>query len=434
MVHKIPTLEKLQTVPAHTWIWSFFFISPFLWVATYLPEITTYALYFATALLAAAFAWKPSLPKRTNHTFSPSHLFLLLCMMPTVILLLQQKLPIPWSAFIGLLSLTASWIIYQSSQISAVKILASKHFMLLITITAYLYILYALIQAWDLRFFDSERLFPVWSGLTADFTGPLLQRNFEGLFQVLATTIILFHASKQTRPLLLIVAIIPMMGVLLTNSRSSILLLLLVCFLFAFLYRNKRFFLSAFALSFSTAFLLTLLVNYVGIIESNAISSNHLTSPFQRFSSGGIEDRLAIWSIAIDLIREHPILGIGWQNMPAYAVDSSLRIIQESPSLANAISSVTHIANSFSHNVILEFTMSFGIMGLAAIGIIIYHFWSQRTLMPYGLCHHQATSLGNLLALIIFLHSMVSVSITQPFFMILFAFFLAAGTAKEHVT
>ena len=349
-------------------------------------------------------------------------------MIPTVILLLQQTLPIPWSAFIGLLSLTASWIIYQSSQISAVKILSSKHFMLLITITAYLYILYALIQAWDLRFFYSERLFPVWSAITVDFTGPLLQRNFEVLFQVLATTIILFHSSKQTKPLLLIVAVIPMMGVLLTNSRSSILLLILVYFLFAFLHRNKRFFLSAFTLSFSAAFLLTLLVNYIDIIESD-----HLITPFPRFYTGGIENRLAIWSMAIDLIREHPILGIGWQNMPAYAVDSSLRVIQDSPSLANDISSVTHIANSFSHNVILEFTMSFGIMGLAAIGIIIYHFWAQRTLIPYGLYHHQATSLGNLLALIIFLHGMVSVSITQPFFMILFAFFLAAGTAKEDV-
>jgi len=398
-------------------------------VDTPLPEITTYTLYFSTALFAAAFAWDPSLSRKISYTFSPAHLFLLLCIAPTFILLLQQDLPVPWSAFLGLLSITASWLIYQTSKTSAVKTLASKHFMMLFTIVSYLYILYALLQAWDLRFFDAERLFPVWSGLTVDFTGPLLQRNFEGLFQVLATTIILFHASKQTRPLLLIVAIIPMMGVLLTNSRSSIFLLLLVCFLFAFLHRNKRFFLPAFALSFSAAFSLTLLVNHIGIIDSNAITTN----PFQRFSSGGIELRLAIWSIAVDLIREHPMLGIGWQNMPAYAVDSSLHIIQEYPSLANAISRVTHVANNFAHNIILEFAMSFGIMGLAAIGIIMYHFWSQRTLMPYGLCHHQASSLGSLLALIIFLHGMVSISITQPFFMALFAFFLAAGTAREHV-
>jgi len=422
-------LEKSHTPPANTWVWAFFFASPFLWVDTPLPEITAYALGFSTALFAAAFAWEPSLSKQINYTFSPAHLFLLLCITPTFILLLQQELPVPWSAFLGLLSITASWLIYQTSKISAVKTIASKHFMILITISSYLYILYALLQAWDLRFFDAERLFPVWSGLTVDFTGPLLQRNFEGLFQVLTTAIILFHASKQSKPLLLIVAIIPMMGVLLTNSRSSILLLLLLCLLFAFLHRKKSLFISAFSLSFSAAILLTVIVNYIGIVEGNEITTN----PFQRFSTGGIEARLAIWSIAIDLISEHPILGIGWENMPAYAIDSSLRVLQEYPSLANGVSNVNHVANNFAHNIILEFTMSFGIMGFASIGIIMYYFWSHKKSIPLGIFNHRPASLGNLLALIIFLHGMVSISITQPFFMALFAFFLAAGVSKEHV-
>lgn len=412
----------------HAWIWIPFFVAPFLWANTPLDALTANILYFATALFATAWAWNPNCSNKTKNNFFPAYVFLFLCVFPTFILLLQQSLRSPWHAFLGSLYITASWVIYQTSKVSSSRILASKHFLILVTTAAYLYILYSLLQAWDLRFLADDRLFPVWSTRVAFFPGPLMQQNFEGLFLLLSIIMLLFQALKSIKPYHIMASLVPMSGIFLTSSRASLLLLMLTVGLFAYTYRKKHLFLFTLITTLIVALLLAILINYIGIIDNPTYQT---TNPFERFETGGIKERLAIWAMAIDLSLSHPYFGIGWMNMPAYSVDTGLIIVQQYPNLTEAISLLNGGGNLWAHNLILQFTMSAGFMGLCAISMIVYYFLTHIKSTFYGISTHQTTSLGNLLALTIFLHGMVSVSAMQPFFMVLFAFFLAAGTTRK---
>ncbi len=416
----------------HAWVWTLFFSAPFLWANTPLNGLTANTLYFATALFATAWAWNPDYSNKTKNNSVAAYIFLFSCISPTFILLLQEELRSPWHAFLGSLYITASWIIYQTSKASAGRILVSKHFLILITTASYLYILYSLLQAWDLRFLTDDRLFPVWSTRVAFFPGPLMQQNFEGLFLLLSIIILLFQALKSIKPYHIIASLVPMSGIFLTSSRASLLLLILTVGLFAYIYRKKHLFLFTLFTTLLVALLLAILINYIGIIDNPTYQTTN-PNPFERFETGGIKERLAIWAMAIDLSLSHPYFGIGWMNMPAYSVDTGLIIAQQYPNLVEAISLLNGGGNLWAHNLILQFTMSAGFMGLCAIGMIIYYFLTHIKSTFHGISTHQTTSLGNLLALAIFLHGMVSVSAMQPFFMILFAFFLAAGnTGKEY--
>lgn len=408
-------------------VWIPFFLSPFFWPNTVINAISVNVLCFATALFATAWSWEANTKETIKNLDLAPWVFLFLCITPTFFLLLQQNLRSPWHAFQGILYLTAAWLIYQTSKETASKMLASKAFMILITATAYLYITYSLLQAWDLRFWAGERLFPIWTTNAMSFPGPLMQRNLEGLFLTLTTVILMFHAVKECRSYMFVIASLPMMGVLLTSSRSSIALLIVVICVFAFIHRSKTSFLTGLLATFITAVILTLIVNNIGIIGVSNIETN----PFSRFETGGINERLAIWAMAIQLSLEHPIFGIGWQNMPAYGVDMGLSISQKYPSLSTAISSLNVGGHLWAHNLILQFTMSAGILGLGAISMLIITLYSRTKYYWHNIENHEPKSLANLLALVIFLHGMVSVSTMHPFFMVLFAFFLAAGKPEN---
>ena len=407
--------------------WLPFFLSPFLSsVNTPLLYLSATTLFFATGLFAAAWIWNaPTKPQLNTVDIFP-YVFLFLCITPTFALLILNELRSPWHAFQGTLYLIAAWLVYQMSKEKARHIIASKYFLIIITSAAYLYILFSLLQAWDMRFFVGDRLFTFWTSQVASFPGPLMQQNLEGLFLTLTTTIILFHAAKQKEIFLFIVSVMPIMGVFLTNSRSSILLLILISGLFLFIHRKERFFILALISSIAAALFLTVIINSIGIVGADQREVN----PFNRFATGNLSQRIAIWLMAIQLAYHHPLFGIGWMNMPAYSVDASLIVLQNHPNLETAISDISTGGNMWAHNIILQFAMCAGFLGLSAIGMITLYLLMQLRNIFDGLYKNQASSLGILLALIIFLHGIVSVSIMSPFFMVLFAFFLASGTVR----
>ena len=150
-------------------IWLPFFIAPFLTPNIPLNYLSFSTLSFATGLLMAAWIWSPDDNTNENDIFP--YIFISLCIVPILILLIKEDLRTPWHAFQGCLYITAAWLIYQMSKKQAAYILTSNCFLILITIIAYIYVIFSLLQAWDMRFFVGDRLFPVWTSISV--TRPL---------------------------------------------------------------------------------------------------------------------------------------------------------------------------------------------------------------------------------------------------------------------
>jgi len=420
--------QHSQSIIASSLAWIPFFISPFFWPNTPLDSNTVDVLFLATGLFAAAVHWTNE--QSISNNLWP-WLFLCLCLLPTAILLFADDIRSPWHAFRGLLYLTSSWLVFRMFDQGENDILGSRLFAIILTVASFFYIAYALLQAWDLRFLTGDRLFAVWSARTARYPGPLMQANWQGLFLSLVSVVLFFHGSAE-RPSRkwLFAAVVPIMGVLLTASRASLIILICGLIPFFLLNRNDRRFLIAAGSTILVAIILTITVNYVGILGAPDNDLNMLN----RLSTGSFSDRLAVWAVAFEIIRNHLFFGIGWQNMPAFAYEASLSAAQSFPSLASALSVEMYRGHLWAHNTILQFTMAAGVMGFSAIMMLLYTILSRLLVLKHwrGLVENNSSSLGLLLASMIFFHGMISVSTMQPFFMILFAFLLAAGLSQRN--
>jgi O-antigen ligase len=297
-------------------------------------------------------------------------------------------------------------------------------------VKAYLYIAYALIQAYDLRFFASgsgERLFPVWSNMAAHFTGPLMQQNWQGIFLALVICAQVFQGILRREKLRLwaVLAIVPFTGLLLTSSRSSLLAVLLGLGAMLYLTRQRRPYLMAVSIVIVIAVALTAIVNVTVPASSEA------PNVVARFESGGYLARLLIWGMCIRLALSHFFFGIGWGNLPAYGIDGMVDVVHHHHALNAAISALGAGGNAWAHNILLQGWVDGGIAGLLAMMLLCVAvlkqwiaFHTSRPVLPDG------RVLGALFAGMLLFHGMLSVSLMQPYFMSLLALSMAAAFPK----
>jgi len=311
----------------------------------------------------------------------------------------------------------------------ASRLLSSQEWAALLAIFAHLYIIYALLQAFDLRFLvqDGDPLFSVWSQWVANFPGPLMQRNWQALFLVV-TTAFLWRQMMQSykRWIWEVAAVLPVCGLFLTASRSGIIVLALACAGVLLLSPDWKKNIFSMLRSIAIGGVMSAMILYV----APEIAGQNIV---ERVETGGFLPRILIWDINLNLFLSHPWLGIGWGNLPAYGMDGTLMALEEHPELA-AAASMMPFAHVWAHNVVLQFLAEGGIFGGAAMLIVLAALGMQGwKWFVVKLEHADDGQINGWLASVLMLaHGMVSVSLMQPFFMVLLALSLAACFSPVH--
>lgn len=392
-----------------------------------MAETAVDLMAFATALFAAAMMWSG---KGDSFTESWPWVFIVLILIPVTVHLLAGDLRAPWYAWRQTLYFSAAWLVFMMARENATKLMASVFFTGILTATAYIYLAYALIQAYDVRFFtayEDTHLFPVWTNLVTRFPGPLQQPDWQGVFLVLVVCSQLFQGllNRGRTRMWSALAILPFLGLLLTSSRSALLVSILGIGAMLYLSKLDRQFLIAVGGMITVAVILTIVINYT-------VPPVHETQNIvARFGSGGYKDRLLIWDTCIHLAFTHPLLGVGWGNLPAYGIDGMVNVVLHHHSLGKAATSLVG-GNAWAHNIMLQGWVEGGIFGLlAAIMLCIAVFKQWLALYPVHLVTLDGRVLGGVFAGILLAHGMISVSIMQPYFMSLLALSLAATFPKS---
>lgn len=156
-------------------------------------------------------------------------------------------------------------------------------------------------------------------------------------------------------------------------------------------------------------------------------SRNYLYEKFT-FQDSSQQVRLSQWRETIELLKDHPIMGVGLSGYPIaltqYHHDLQYEIFQ------------------YPHNIILNIWVELGILGLVAFGYLVFGIWklvwTTKKQLPHHPLHNSVTSsLFFFVFLQIFLHSLVDV----PYFKndlammtwILIACAIALRTNKKYV-
>ncbi len=402
-------------------VWLPFLAAPLFWPGIFMAETAVDLMALATALFAAALMWDGrGRPFSTPWAWA----FLLLILVPVSVHLLTGDLRSPWYAWRETMYIAAAWLVFAMARARAVDLLSSERFCWLLTAIAYVYVGYALIQAYDLRFFAAGavgRLFPVWTEATARFPGPLMQANWQGVFLALVACIQYFQGLRHPERLRLwaVLSVVPLMGLLLTSSRSALLAVILGLACLLWLAPRRRSILIAIVVSFMVAAALAASVN------ATAPDITTGQGMLDRIEAGSFIDRLLIWDMCLHLGLAHPWIGVGWGNLPAHGVDGTIAAVARHPSFAPMAAAMSG-GSAWAHNLLLQGWVEGGIMGLLAV-LILCAAVLRRALALLARPAIDGVALGTILAGMLLFHGMLSVSIMQPYFMALLALALAAS-------
>ena len=402
-------------------VWLPFLAAPLFWPGIFMAETAVDLMALATALFAAALMWDG----RGRPFSSPwAWVFLVLILMPVSVHLAAGNISSPWYAWRQTMYMAAAWLVFAMAQGRAAGLISSPRFCWLITAIAYVYVGYALIQAYDLRFFAAgaaTRLFPVWSNAVARFPGPLMQANWQGMFMAMVVCAQYFQAMRRPERLRLwtMVSVVPSMGLLLTSSRSSLLTLMLGLGCLLWLAKERKRLAAAIGIALLVAAALAAGIN----ATTPQLSAGQ--AMLDRIENGAFSDRLLIWDMCLHLGLAHPWIGLGWGNLPAYGVDGTLAAIARHPAFA-PMGAILSGGSAWAHNLLLQGWVEGGIMGLAAVLLLC----AAVLRRAFGLLARppiDGVALGTILAGMLLFHGMRSVSVMQPYFMALLALALAAA-------
>jgi len=413
-----------------SWIllpWAIFLLAPFLTPNMFQAPVAIGLMSFAAGLFAAA-----CMQLSKSHDIQISFftwLFLILCLIPAFTLLIQDNINSPWLLWRQSLYLTAAWLIYTMSSSRASLLLQSPQWAALLAITAHLYIIYALLQAFDLRFLipNNNALFLFWSTHTVNFPGPLMQRNMQSLFLVICIAFLWMQMIKSHRRWIwAAVTILPLCGLLLTASRSGILVLTIAVICILFFSKKKLYDTGAILWP---AILAWLIYTWIMAIPITATSG---TGIIERIETGGVLPRILIWAMSLNIFFSHPWFGVGWGNLAAHGMDGITMTLSTYPFLENTASTIPY-AHVWSHNIIFQFLAEGGVCGGIAIFIILIALgrqgWKWLVTHEY---RDDKRIYGWLMSVLILAHGMVSISLMQPFFMCLLALSLSACFSPMH--
>jgi len=223
-----------------------------------------------------------------------------------------------------------------------------------------------------------------------------------------------------------IVAILPVCGLFLTASRSGIIVLGIAyigILLFSMDWKKH-----------ALPLLRSLLIGG-GLSMLIFHFAPEITGPsiVERVETGGFLPRLLIWDLNLNLFLKHPWFGIGWGNLPAYGMDGTVMALGAHPKLA-ITAAMMPLAHVWAHNIALQFMAEGGVFGMAAILLVLLALgvqgWKWFIVKQEYADNGQIN--GWLASVLILAHGMVSVSLMQPFFMVLLALSLAACFHPSH--
>lgn len=414
--------------------WAPYFIAPFFWPNIVIAPVAVDLAALATGLFAAASMSVGEDPRIIPTDWKPLAFFIFL-IGPTAILLSNNIIRSPWHAWRECLYLGAAWLVFSMSKSSSSSLLASRAWAYLLAITAHLYVIYAVLQAFNMRFFAGDRLFGIWSERIANFPGPLMQQNWQALFLVISIVFLwrqlepckkrIWHNNPTTYEIL---SYIPICGLFLTSSRSGFIALLFGLILVLGVAGDKTHTFIRILRSLLFGGCLSAIIIY---FAPDSLGTNIV----ERVQDGSYMTRLLIWDMAIHLFIEHPLLGVGLGNMPAHGVDGVLLALSDHPWLAPASSQMAG-GHAWAHNFILQLLAEAGLVGLVCAVLLawlpIQRYWILAA-RKAKFKHSEVIGCvnGAIASIIILIHGMVSVSIMQPFFMMILALFLSAQPPSQ---
>jgi len=360
----------------------------------------------------------------TQKTHYSSWLILFGFITPTAILLLSDTIASPWHTWRSMLYIACIWIAFQMCRTHQSNFITLKSWGFIILLSANLYVIYALIQYFDLRFLYGDRLFPIWNIYTARFPGPLAQANVQGLFLILALIPALRKLTSPQSNLWLLASILPLTGLFLTGGRMTVITFALVILLTFISSNEPKLLLKRFFFLFSASIIAYLIISY-------SPADGQIESALSRIESSGLTTRFVIWDMSIRLFLEHPWLGIGLMNMQAHAAEGLSMTLQAHPEWKSASIALSS-GHIWAHNLPLQLALGLGISGICiAIALYAYVIKNIFHLLKSANQLSESCIHGSIASFAILIHGLVSVSAMQPFILILLAVYLAA-CSKPH--
>ncbi len=408
-------------------VWVPFFAVPFVVPDIYASAVARDLSVLATSLFAGALVACRSVS--LGKTGYYGWVVVLLCLLPGAVLLLSHAAQSPWFVWRQSLYLSAVWLLFAMLRQSDVRRFSGVSWLVVFMCAAYCYMLYALIEAFHLQWFDNSGWLRFWSARIAHFSGPLRQQNQQALFLVLAVTLLWRHARNvRWRYVWEMATLLPIAGVFLTASRSGLIVLVLAALLvWGFdRFRSATLWMLVRTLVigwlFSTVILAWLPLQDVGGVATRI--------------RAGLDDpapsiRAMVWRICLYLWWQHPWLGVGWGNLPAHLYDAAAPVMTAHPELAASAPALSGGATQ-AHNVALQFLVEGGVVAASALLILaVALVWRA-----YGWWQHPpetaSPAVGAWICVVVMLaHGMVSVALMEPFFMVLLAIFLATCFAER---
>lgn len=409
--------------PYYALPWILFFTAPFIEPNIYADAIARSLFVLASSLFAAAIYHQ----QHDDYTNGWCWFFLLLLLFPGIILLIEQAAQAPWFVWRQSLYFTGVWLLFtmlRSKQVNPAS------WMIPLVIFAHLYVIYALIEAFHLQWFNNNEIFLFWSDKTAHFPGPLRQQNQQALFLVIAITLIWRQACAfPQRWYWRALTLLPMTGLFLTASRSGLIVLILAAILvWAFNHFNKK---NLWMLIYTSALGIFISMIILAIIPAQ-YSGGVMDHIQHELTDNAPSIRMMVWNICIHLWLQHPWLGIGWGNLAAHMFDTAAPVMVSHPEFASIASNLSGGVTQ-AHNIILQFLVEGGIIAASALLIMFtalgrqaQQWWSN----PPPPTSHAVS--GWICALVILAHGMVSVTVMEPFFMVILAMSLAACFSKNN--
>jgi len=349
-------------------------------------------------------------------------------MLPIFIQLLFLDIRNPWRAWQAAVYLCSAWLVFRFSQASARQLLGSLSWVVLLGCAGNFYVIFAILQDFNLHIISGTEIFPIWQDGPTGFGGILIQTNLQALFLAIVCITQWYKATitKKYFPFLL-TSILPCAGLIATSSRSGILILAFGLIALIFLSQKKQINLIKLSITVGIAALFVLYWH----IEKTSAGIND-ASIIHRFATTGVEARLLIWDMSVRLFLQHPWFGIGAGNLISYGTDGQIATLAHHPDWTAAANAMVG-GHQWTHNIILQIFLEWGIIGgMAILGLVgsitlnAKQLWNQRS-------SQQAESiLPSLILLLMILHGMVSIALLQGFFLVLFALYAAALFPLEH--
>jgi O-antigen ligase len=413
-------------------MWLVFFLSPFLWPYIHSTATAFSLLALATGLGAAAAMWQPEWRDTKGLDLLP-WLWLTCLLLPGCLLLLSGQVRNPWNFWLQSLFMTACWLVFIFSRAQASRLVSSRAWALLLAIVTHLYVAYAVMQWLDIRPFQDAlagSLFPFWSGAwqVKSFAGPLAQQNLHGLFLCLVLMALYCRVVDSLSDrwwLWWLMCLLPSMNLIATGSRGSFVVFVIGLGLIIFASQlRKQAIIRILSCLLIAALLYWLLLELrtANLEASAGISNRTLAEAFQQ---RGFTARLFIWDLCFRIFMQHPWLGVGWGNLASYGAEGQALVLHARPEWADRALNVQYI---WAHNTVLQFLVEAGLMGAVAI-LVLYAAVIRRfiKLMRHGVRLTNGVFQGCLGCGLILIHGLVSVSVFNVFFMVLFGLYAASA-------